>query len=501
MSDGTGNPSDTTELPSAILQHPRPPLRPTPARANALRRLLAVALIIGACFVCWRMLAEWWRSDASKALEARQTKARAKVGRGLDKLFAQQLDAESDDVRFETNLRVATELGAGYDAFNCGKGLTAAFAEALGPEVVTFSTSEYVKGDAPRVVLTGDVTPSGSSFQLARSNTPYAGIAIRGELQLVGKRVPIDVQPAAEIEFEYARFQMSFDPVSASEVAAGIMQATCKQAGYVVLEALTTWKRPAPPPRADPMAECDRGFRCRDHAEAVEARDAPTAAVLYAKACGRDDIAACLRATELELEAWLGGAKRRGDVAFLLELTCAQDVAAACAGAAPLTLLPYERGAQPSADQRAEALVLYLRACDLGDTGSCAAAEPLLAGTPFADAAPLLRGAPTVTSKKLGTVFALRWGQWTQLDRGQPTAWVTAAPKRLPKGALVTPFAIDELPAGIVAPQGASTVYAIALDGGRGDEDRCARCNPSGGGDSIYAMRALHCVCAIAKPR
>jgi hypothetical protein len=47
-------------------------------------------------------------------------------------------------------------------------------------------------------------------------------------------------------------------------------------------------------------------------------------------------------------------------------------------------------------------------------------------------------------------------------------------------------------------------IYAIALERGRGGSDNpCARCMPSGGGDSLYAMRSMSCVCALApkKPR
>jgi hypothetical protein len=94
----------------------------------------------------------------------------------------------------------------------------------------------------------------------------------------------------------------------------------------------------------------------------------------------------------------------------------------------------------------------------------------------------------------MGTLFAFRWGQWTKMDRGQPTMWSTSRPSKLPEGALVREFSIDKLPRGIVAPHGVETVYAIALD--RNGDD-CGVCKPSGGGDSIYSMRSYDCVCAL----
>lgn len=60
---------------------------------------------------------------------------------------------------------------------------------------------------------------------------------------------------------------------------------------------------------------------------------------------------------------------------------------------------------------------------------------------------------------------------------------------------MVTPFSGDRIPSSIHPPDGVGTVYAIAL---RGYGDHCMQCMPSGGGNSIYSMRAMSCVCAIA---
>jgi hypothetical protein len=84
------------------------------------------------------------------------------------------------------------------------------------------------------------------------------------------------------------------------------------------------------------------------------------------------------------------------------------------------------------------------------------------------------------------------------VERGQPTVWVTSRPPRIPDGAIATPFDVSALPRGIIAPAGATTVYAVALDDGLGAHgERCDRCMPSGG-DGVFAMRSSNCVCALA---
>ncbi|MEO7093732.1 MAG: hypothetical protein ABI175_10810, partial [Polyangiales bacterium] len=122
----------------------------------------------------------------------------------------------------------------------------------------------------------------------------------------------------------------------------------------------------------------------------------------------------------------------------------------------------------------------------------------LVKGTPFAEAAKLLLDGKPVVTKRMGTLFAFRWGQWTKMDNGQPTLWVTRRPSNPPAGGVVREFAVGDLPRGVVAPPGVETVYAVALRGGHGEYDTtCDRCNSSAKGTSIYAMRALDCVCAI----
>ena len=485
-------------VPPAIVESPRPPLRPRPERAAWLRKVIGTAVVVVACIGGWKLLKWYTRSDRSKQLEARQDQARARVGHGLDALFERQLDRETSTIDFVAHLDVSSDLGSGYEAFNCGKGFEDAFQEALGPDVITVSTLAIDPDPASQLEITAKITRTDRVFQLPNSSTEYPGIAMTADMKLLGHEVHATVQPGDDIEFTHMVIGVPLEGPSAEDVAGGVLQGTCKQAGYALLESLTTWKRPAPPPRPDPMTECQQGFHCRENAERLEATDRATAAKLYARACEHDDEPACLRGAELEMELAKGVDDHRAQAEVMLEMACSRDLARTCTAEARLKLVPLEPGKPPSDSDREEALASFLHACDLGDDDGCQGAAPLLAGTPFADAAPLLSGAATAKSRTLGTIFAVHWGQWTELDRGQATVWVTREPARVPEGAIVTPFSSDRIPAGIHAPDGATTVYAIALHGGT---DRCSQCMPSGGGDSLYSMRSFSCVCAIAPKR
>ena len=57
--------------------------------------------------------------------------------------------------------------------------------------------------------------------------------------------------------------------------------------------------------------------------------------------------------------------------------------------------------------------------------------------------------------------FAVKWGQWTQYDHGQLTAWVTSE-TGVPKDYVVRGFDAADVPAGVIVPRGAARVYAVA---------------------------------------
>lgn len=482
------------DVPRAHVENSRIPLHQRPG----IRKAVTVAAIVAACVGGWKLLKMATRSEANKKLEARQDKARAQIGHGLDDLFERQLDEDTNRVALVLKLDTDRALGDRYSGTGCAKGLEQAFAEALGPDVVSVSSSTY--GDSGlRLELAGNVTATDRRFQLPHSRTEYTGIRLVGDLKLVGKTVHVDVEPPADLEFEYTRYSFDMGGVTDSDVAGGIMQGTCRQAGYVLLEQLTSWKRPEPPPPSDPMKDCERGFHCRESADALAETDPATAAELYAKACQHDDEEAC----ELLAAIVIASPSRAKDALarVTLDLACSQEQARACAAGAQVALISDEPGKPPSDWRRRDALLLALRACDLGVRDACTMAAPLVKGTPYAEAAPLLAGASSVKSKRMGTLFALRWGQWTNMDRGQPTMWATKRPAKLPEGAIVREFSGDKLPRGIVPPSGVETVYAIALDGGHGGVDtQCAVCKPSGGGGSIYSMRNMDCVCSLTPP-
>jgi hypothetical protein len=236
-----------TEIPAAIVESPRPSLRPKPERANAIRKLVAVGIIVGACFVGWKLVKPWLRSDSTKRLEARQDKARDKVGRAIDELFARQLDVNSTTIDLVARFDVAPELGGGYDPVSCGWGFDDAFGDALGPGVVTVSTFGIMPELATRLVITANIRPSGLRLQSSSSTTTYPGIVLTANMTFLGKELHVEVKPATHIAFEH--LPIGVDGLSAADVAGGVMQSTCKQLGYALLEALTAWKRPRLPRR------------------------------------------------------------------------------------------------------------------------------------------------------------------------------------------------------------------------------------------------------------
>lgn len=460
---------------------------------------VSVVVVVAAGFGGWKLFKKLTRSEESKQLEERQDRLRSQIGDGLDDLFSAQLDADTKLVQLVATLEVDRGLAQSYEPSDCAKGFHEAFEDALGPDVIEVSTAYTRKG--PRLELAGAIRPSGREFVLPHEKQPYPGISLDADVKLGGKSVHVTVEPGSDIKFEVTRYGYLPEKTSANEVAAGIFQATCKQAGYEVLAKLTSWKRPAPAKPADPMAACESGFHCVESGDELAASDPAKAAKLYATACQHDDPEACTRLGALALES--SGSETRSLARVTLEMACHSRVASACADAAQVTLIPYEAGTPVSASQKADALTLALRGCDLGASGGCSIATGLVKGTLFAEAAKLLVDGAPVATKKMGTLFAFHWGQWTKMDNGQPTLWVTKKPAGLPPGAIVRAFSAGELPVGITAPAGAATVYAIALDGGHGGQydgpcERCASGEPSKG---LYAMASLECVCMLTGGR
>ena len=229
------------EIPHAIVETPRSPLRPRPERAHAIRKLVGVAIMLGACFAGWRLVKPWWRSESNKQLEVRQDMARDRIGGAFDELFARQLDANNTTIDLVARFDVAPELGGGYDPVSCGWGFDDAFGEALGPGVVTVSTFGIMPEPANRLVITASIRPSGVRLQAPSSSTTYPGIVMTANMTFLGNNLYV----------EMAHLPIGVDGLSAADVAGGVVHSTCKQLGYALLDKLTAWKRPRLPPRRD----------------------------------------------------------------------------------------------------------------------------------------------------------------------------------------------------------------------------------------------------------
>jgi len=452
------------DIPAAIVEGPRPPLRP------AFRKAIIVAVMAVACGAGWQVVASSLRSDASKELEARQDKARASIGSGLDALFAHQLDLGNTSIELAMSLDGEGDTQPGYTAAHCSMGFDRAFSEALGPGVVSFSTVAIAPVPSSRLVIAAKLRWSGQQFRIPSTNVGYPGLVMNADMTYLGKTVHADVVPIADAQFEQYELGVSLAGTSTTDVDAGVIQRTCTQAAYALLEGLTTWKRPPPPPRPDPVKECEDGFHCVDNAEALAASDRATAARLYATACDRDYGEGCLRGADLEIELSKGVDDHRARAHAMLDIACDKQLAGTCAAAGRIALVPVAPGEPVSQQQRHESLVYDLRGCDIGAESACYAAAELLANTRFADAAPLLIGTEWAASKTFGTIFAFRPGQWTK--RGAPTIWVTRSPAPVPDGATVTPVPVDQVPAGIDVPEGANTVYAVAIVAGPAEVTR-----------------------------
>jgi hypothetical protein len=474
-------------LPPAIIDNP--PLH----RRPVARKLGAAVLVIGACIGARKIWHVAMRSDSNKQLEKLQDKARARVGHGLDSLFADQLDRDSNTLRLTGMLSTTGSLDGAYgNDGDCARGLEVAFDEVLGKDVIGISTFDFDDG-APKLELVAKLAATDQAFQLPHSDKSYNGVSMSADVKLVGTSFHVDVNPPEKFTFSFFR-SGAFDALSESQIRGGITQGVCQQLGYEILERTTTWKRPAPEQR-DPEKDCAQGFGCRDRAAQTEDADPAKAAEMYRHACEDNDEDACLRSAELEVQLAKGHDAHVERASVLLTMACLRDLVRTCAAAARVILLSDEPGKPPSEQAREEALPLLLRGCDLGNQEACDAAVPVARKTAFAEAVPLLTGAKSVRSKKFGTIFALRWGQWAQLDSGQATLWVTKEPAHLPDGWLSTRFDRSELPKDVRIPDGIDVVYAVAR---KAMGEPCQRCNPSGGGDGIYNMRSLDCVCWVA---
>ncbi|HEY4056404.1 MAG TPA: hypothetical protein VGM39_07335 [Kofleriaceae bacterium] len=491
-----------SEFPSATVENAKPPFH----QRAGVRLVLRVVLIAAACFVGWRLFKRFTRPESSKELAVRQDKARKTIGKAFDSLFDDQLDDGSPDVKLETRFKLEDGLDTSYASEGgCAKGFSDAFKEVLGADVVTFEVTGW-KDTSNTLSFNGTIAPHGSGFQLANSDKVYKGIMLSGDIKFLGKSVHVDITPPDDIQFDYSTygFDLYSHGPSEADVAAGILQGSCKEAGLQLLEKMTPWERPPPEEKRDPVKDCEQGFHCRENAEVAEATDKVAASKMYLKACENHDEAACTRAADLAIEAKKPGSELDSmrAIGLQLEMSCHSETVTACAGAGRIAMTSDDD--QPVSEyRRKEALVSFVRGCDLGDPNACQLAAIVVPKTPFADAAAILSAEKeTVVSKKLGTIFGLHWGQWHKMDNGQATIWTTTKPPSPPKGSYLKSFSGAEIPAAIHPPDGVSTVWAISLDRGTGGDydQECSECRVNAHSDSPFAMGPFDCICALTPP-
>jgi hypothetical protein len=236
----------------------------------------------------------------------------------------------------------------------------------------------------------------------------------------------------------------------------------------------------------DSSVDCYRASSCIEMAKSLSATNPRDAEHLLVVGCDRlysDE--ACDQLLMLAINQWIATKLPPSEAAQgALDHQCMMGSPGACIAAGALQVM-YGGDEFEVRWRMWTALADSLRACGLSDAYSCGLEEDL-SHTPFSEAIPLLAKNKPVASKTMGTILSLSWGQLTRYDEGQPTLWVTKAPKNLPKNAIVQPFDARDLPDGIVAPHGVNTVFAVGLR--YGDEERCTVCNAPGARDCVCAL-------------
>ena len=321
---------------------------------------------MGAAFACWKLLRPYWRGEDGKEADEYDAKldaARARLGAGLDPLL-DKLSYHAHEVELVARFTRDGVLPAAYSDSGCSEGFDAAFALALGDEhLVSFSTLGMTHD--LELTIAAKLRASGTSFQLPNSDTPYPGIEMHAEMELLGKKLAIDVAPPANIEFKHYRMGYELGGLTASDVAVGIVQGTCKEAALALIESMTTWQRPARPPPPDPVHEClDQGFHCRDNAIALEGSAPDKAAKLYAKSCEHGDDDACVRGADLEIRLSHGIDDHSAQAHVMLDMACMRELPEELRGrgadsgscrSSPGTRSGATRSARPSCPTRARA--------------------------------------------------------------------------------------------------------------------------------------------------
>src|ERR1700733_6115236 len=166
------------DLPHAIIDNP-------PLHRSAWVRKLGIAIaVVAGLFVAKKLWHAAWRSDSNKRLEKSQDEARKRVGHDLDQMFEDQLDNDDNALLLDAKFDIAHTPDVTDVA--CENGLTAAFDDALGKNVVVVMTSDW-KGHAPHLGVTATFAPTDQAFQLPHSDKTYTGLSMSADVKFLGK--------------------------------------------------------------------------------------------------------------------------------------------------------------------------------------------------------------------------------------------------------------------------------------------------------------------------
>jgi len=354
---------------------------------------------------------------------------------------------------------VSAQLRGALDG--CDDGFSAAFENATGTKAIVVidpSADLYSESKEPpaSISMTWTARANGQIY-VGHDQHAFPGFGVEAKVKLAAgdtvlATVEAIVDPGERFEYTSKRFVGMLGTDDRS-VIVGMVKASCQRLGERLVEQMTGSMATAP------AAEDPKDAEDHCYSGGLIARGACVVAAEQALATGGK--AAIPRAT------------------FLLDLGCEANDPEACIQSAEL------------GHEDREALLKRLRGCDLGggDPEICSAAR---------------RAALSLA--KLGKrdrVFAVRWGMWfehtptaiTWVATSDSTDAVRSRLRKLVAEGRARVYSPDELPTGVIGPDGAGTIYALHgpdMPQSRGAQ-RCTECD----GDDRYGLRG-GCKCLPA---
>lgn len=391
--------------------------------------------------------------------------------------------------------RIAPFTPGSLVSWSCADGISEALGEALGEGVVSVKAPDEFDAepsdDAPRIRVGWTASADGRLFGGPIDTELFPGIALTMTATLDhGGAAIASFEHTATLgdRVEYTSFGIAGFGRAPSDIVDGMTTGLCRRFAQAWIGERTGLAPPMPDTGGpSPADRCEQGDANACVIAAASAGDPEVALRLARRGCNSLGLgvgSACLAAAELELA--------RGDEASAvmarvsLARGCEADAAVACLRGAELVLA----GGEPDPTSVADAHLWRLRACDLGEAEGCTAAARAIAGDPAAawKAALLLARACRIggdtcepafaTPRELAGVtladedvpFDLRWGVWFVNASAAEVTWIASTQPRVElearlaeaiARAQVRVYAPAQLPARVVAPAGAISVYAV----------------------------------------